>query len=303
MLTYFLAYVLASSVSSGFAAPLSIIYTNNLEGYVNTCGCAVNPGGGVKRRLNWFKKTNPSPDTTLYLDSGDTLSSVDSFMDYEKDKANMAADIILKHFKLMNIDAFTPGEKDLALDLETLVKTYKTPLLISNSGKKGLNKAIKIVRAGYKIGILGVLSPELAKSKSLKLGPIIPSLKKILPELKKSSDIIILLAHCGEDELKKISKEIKGIDIILSAHIQEQLTEPGKVNNTLILRMLNGGDSIGMLDFNKNKKGRIEYKNNVFFLGSEYNQDNELIANDIQKYEKLQVENPAASDKDINDNF
>ncbi|MBN1114640.1 MAG: hypothetical protein JXA66_04810 [Oligoflexia bacterium] len=239
------------------SAELTIIYTNNIEGGVLPCNCAVDPGGGVVRRLNWLKQSKITTDAAIYVDAGDTFFQSSNFDKFEKDAIIQGSGIIAESLAKMNIDAFTPGELDLVMGIKHFNKiTEKLPVLITNSGSDKYQKAIKLERAGYKITILGVLAPSLVKvnTKNFELKDMVKELKPIVKQNRSDSDIIVLLAHTTKDELHNILKNVKGIDIVISAHSDEELRVPLLTDNTVVVRLLEGGDSVGVLKYNQVSK-------------------------------------------------
>ena len=171
-------------------------------------------------------------------------------------------------------------------------------------------KEIIINKAGYKIGILGLISEKsLSKElvSDLLIKDSIDSLKDAVSTLKKKVDLIILITYTNDKEFRTIIKNSKGIDIILSSGINEQLTSPVIENNSVTVRMLPSGDSIGNLKYTHKKDAQkvdLEYKdvlssseqnleqivstfqNKIDFLGKAYDGKNTLDAK-VKKYEAL----------------
>jgi len=244
-----------------------------MEGSVATCGCATDPGGGVERRINWYKKNNFSPIDTIYINSGSTLFPDSSFMDYEAESLKVGASIMTDSMIAMNIDAYTPGASDLKMGKAVFkTTTEKLPVLITNSNSKEFLKEIKIKRGGINIKILGITT----EVKTLSTYDPVKALKKYTAK-KNKKDFFILLADTNKKTLNTILKSIKNIDVVLSSSIEEQLTKPLMIGNTLVIRVLKGGDSLGLL-----KK-----ENEVVFLGHAYSKNNEF-TDRIKKYEGLQ---------------
>ena len=252
---------------------LNIIYTNDMEGSVATCGCAVDPGGGVVRRINWYQQNNFSPTDTIYVNTGSTLFSESAFMDYETEYLKLGASIMVDSLISMNIDAYTPGEYDLKMGKDFFRSTTsKLPVLITNAKEKGFLKEVKITRAGRNVKIFGIVTGV----KELPTIDAVTALKKLTTK-KDKKDYFILLADTNMKNLNKILKSIPNIDVVVSSSIQEQLTKPLQIGNTTVLRLLQAGDSIGL--FTK--------ENQVVYLGRSYNKDNEF-TDRIKKYEGLQ---------------
>jgi 2',3'-cyclic-nucleotide 2'-phosphodiesterase (5'-nucleotidase family) len=247
---------------------INLIYSNDLEGTVDTCGCGVDPGGGVVRRYNWYKSNKFSTSNALYLNVGNTLFTSSGYMDYELKYMNYGAETLAHSMKLMNISAYTPGEEDFKLGLDTFIKITKNlPVLITNSTHNEFKKEISLTLAGQKIAIIGLVEPALFGddlSKELKLTDPIKELKSAIKKLKKDHDLIICNVYTEQKLLDSLSK-IKGVDIFVSSRINEELAKPQLVNNAIILRVFKGGDSIGLLSYeNKKNAKKIDVANNNY---------------------------------------
>ena len=252
---------------------LNLIYTNDMEGSVATCGCAVDPGGGVIRRINWYQQNNFAPTDTIYVNSGSTLFSGSAFMDYETEYLKLGASIMAESLNAINIDAYTPGAYDIKMGKDFFKSTTKNvPVLISNSKEKDFLKEVKIVRSGRNIKIFGIITGI----KGFATIDPVTALKKLTAK-KDKKDYFILLADTNMQNLNKILKSIKNIDIVVSSSMEEQLTKPLQVGKTTVLRLLKGGDSIGL----------FKKENQVIYLGQSYNKDNSF-TDKIKKYEGLQ---------------
>ena len=268
-----LVFCSATVFSSMPNAGLSIIYTNDMEGSIATCGCATDPGGGVERRINWYKQSNFSPFDTVYINSGSTLFPDTAFLDYETEYLKVGASIMADSLSAMNIDAYTPGASDLKMGKGFFkTTTKKLPVLITNSNSKEFLKEVKIKKAGLNIKILGITT----QIKELSNYDPVKALRKFTAK-KGKKDFFILLADTDTKTLNTILKNINNLDVVLSSSIEEQLTKPVKIGNSTIVRVLRGGDSIGV----------FEKENKVVFLGRVYAKDNEF-SDRIKKYEGLQ---------------
>jgi len=263
--------------------PINIIYTNDLEGSVATCGCATDPGGGVVRAMNWYKKSAFSPSDTIYINSGSTLFSGSAYASYEVKTIKLGAVIMADFLSAMNLDAYTPGENDSKLGLDFFTATTKKlPILITNSSDKKILKEINIKRAGYDITILGVSS-----NKKFSVSDPVKALKDAVKKNKKKGGVMILLADVDEKTLNTIAKQVSDIDVILSSGIQEQLTEPLAIKDSVVVRLLEGGDSVGLLKYHPEKKKEEKFDNQIIYLGSAYDKENAFSAR-VKKYEELQ---------------
>src|SRR4051812_1414818 len=78
--------VLTSAMGMGFAFSAhgaTLIYSNDVLGEVEPCGCRTNPTGGMARKANFLETLKAKPETGefLQLDAGDLLFPTDTIPD------------------------------------------------------------------------------------------------------------------------------------------------------------------------------------------------------------------------------
>lgn len=280
-----LTILLCSLLNTVNSSQMKIVYTNDIEGTVTTCGCAKDPGGGVTRRLSWLNGSKLDPFSTVYINAGNTLFSDLPSLEHEDKTEKFGAEIISDTMITMGIDAFTPGRSDFKKGVAFFnTAAKKLPVVISNSEDPNYKKSLVLDKAGKKVIILGAIQPnsiDQTASLQLKLYDTVKALKKELKALNKAQKqkpYTIVLLFSNEDELNKITKQVKGIDLILSANMQEELPQALKVNGVNVLRLLNGGDSIGLFNAETDQ-------NEITFLGPKFETKNKL-SEKVKKYLK-----------------
>jgi len=283
---FFFTLFLCSIINTTQSSPLNIVYTNDTEGSVTTCGCAKDPGGGVTRRLNWLKDAKLDPINTVYINAGNTIFNDLPSLAHEDKAERFGADIVFEAMSLMGIDAFTPGKSDFKKGVEYFkTASNKVPTVISNSDDTTYKKSVVFNKGENKIVVLGIIQPEIldqTNSIQLRLNDPVKALKNELKNITKNlkqKPYIILLLFSDEEGLKKIAKQAKGVDLILSAGIQEETPQALNLNGVNVIRLLNGGDSIGLFN-------TATLKNEITFLGPKFERKNQLSAK-VKKYEGL----------------
>lgn len=240
---------------------LTIVHTNDVHGHLEPFDQCDGKGwaGGAARHSTIFKSIRHSDKNVLTLDAGDFAQGTLYFKAFDAD-ASLKIDSYLKY------DALELGnhefDKGLGV-LENIVKKADFPILCANLKFKNndlLDKKIQdyIIKdyKGLKIGVIGVITPSLkALSKDLNAVEIqdpVPVLQKLVKEVDKKTDLVVVLSHCGLDEDIKIAKAVEGIDVIVGGHSHTKLQEPVVVNNknnrVLILQSGAYGANIGKLN-------------------------------------------------------
>jgi len=141
--------------------------------------------------------------------------------------------------------------------------------------KKGMIKPYTVREVqGIRIGLFGIIGKDAAEvspfARPLKFRSPIETAREMVRRLREEEkvDLVICLSHGGLSEKKSLSederlaKKVSGIDVIISGHSHTKLTEPLRVNNTIIVQAYAQGRYVGVLDLiYENGKVRIkEYR-------------------------------------------
>lgn len=213
--------------------------------------------GGFARIATLFARIRQEVNgATLALDNGDMFHGT-----YVAVKSK-GVDLIPAVNALM-LDAITAhwefawGPKHF----EDLVSKLDHPMLALNcyrkdSGTRPFPSSTVIERAGLKVGIIGMAATIIDKSMpphfsdGLRFDIDEAAVANEIARLRgdRDCDLIILLSHLGLPQDIKLAGNVPGIDIILSGHTHNRLTEPIIVDGTLIIQSGCHGSYIGRLD-------------------------------------------------------
>ena len=283
---YLLLLTAVASTPLG-ARAVTIVYTNDILGELEPCGCRSNPTGGMVRKaafIDQLKKANPS-EPLLQLDGGDLLFDSSTLPENLKPQAEVQARALLAAHDAIGQDAFVPGEKDFALGtrkLKELLRKSRTQALSTNLiDKKSGNPVFqtsKIYKFGKrKIAVIGVSGTDLSWPADIKAAPAIESFRKEWKRLLASSgklDALVALTHQGVDADRELARAIPEIDVIIGGHSQSFLQTPEKVekpggHGTLILQSSFRNQWVGKLPLDL--KGRpIEAEHRLVQLDAGY---------------------------------
>ncbi len=248
----------------------------------------------------------------ILLDSGDLFSppGYNLYALPEKDKKLKALkiDLFMQAYNLMGYDAFTPGEIDLSLGISELQKISKRanfPFLLANLLDRKTRKPpfrsylIKDL-AGLKIGLLGLISPNLGNTFSpvdkdkFQIVDYIECAGKVIAELKKKNcQVIIVIAHMEESEQRKLAECYKEIYFIIGGHVRALKRQPLEVRNAQIINAGTRGEYLGQMEFflrQKGKEKRLLSHYEIIALSDQYKdhpQTVELVNQFITKTKEL----------------
>ncbi|WP_413378630.1 bifunctional metallophosphatase/5'-nucleotidase [Alkalihalobacillus sp. 1P02AB] len=210
-------------------------------------------------------------ESTLFLDLGDHADRSQLITEATEGKGNVE---LLNQAK---IDYATIGNNEGVTfskpQLDRLYEQATFPVLVGNLFEKdgSLPKwaqpyAIHTFENGVRIGLIGWTAAFTGLYSQLgwKNEDSLEPLKEIVQQLKKETDIVILMSHLGLFTDEEIAAQMDGIDFIFGSHTHHVLAKGKWVAGTLITQAGKHGHYFGQLeveyDLEKGKIFRAEEK-------------------------------------------
>ncbi len=219
--------------------------------------------GGLSKKayqIERIVKYNKKPH--LILDGGGLLFKKEFLSPGRQEPEKITATGILEALNIMKVDAVGIGKQDLAAGLSFLVDKKKqtkfkwlSANIVRQSDKKTIFTPGIIKQVGnISVGITGITGLPSNKPFRPNDDAALQSWKKNLPrmidELVKTSDLIILLSSLSPQENNVIAATYDTIHIILQTNSRSSNLRPIMNNNTLIIQTGNKGKYLGRLDVN-----------------------------------------------------
>jgi 2',3'-cyclic-nucleotide 2'-phosphodiesterase (5'-nucleotidase family) len=240
---------------------ITLLYSSNLQGKFAPCNCAVEPLGGLARRATVTARARADADATLVVDAGDLFRPQGSTGETERQ-----ADLLAAGIASGGIDAFTPGEGDLAIGVPLLKKvttSFKIPVVSSNLyGRDGqrLFAADRLIDAGgTRIGIFGVTAPPTAADASrwradgiVVRDPADAARESAAALRAQGAEIVVALVHAGlpAENRRLVAKisQAQGVDWAVLGHSALNLESPEPSGGARLLEAQSEGKNLGRLD-------------------------------------------------------
>lgn len=249
---------------------LSILHTNDMHGFFVE---GKYDGMGAPKLAAFFNATKAINPNTLILDAGDATQGA-SLVTLSKGE---------KAFEILNAlkyDAMTTGNHEFDYGRAQLVKNMDManfPVLAANvkdeSGKNFLTPYVIKEIDGIKVAIFGLATPEtLYKSHpdntvGLTFDDPITVAKQMVTELSPQADVIIALAHLGEEGDQTsvaLANAVTGIDLIIDGHSHSTYTTGSKVNGTLIVSAGEKTKNVGVVEITLKDKEIVATNAHLF---------------------------------------
>lgn len=249
---------------------VTIVHSNDVLGEIEPCGCRTNPLGGYARKANFLNslKDHQKDREIIQIDAGDLLFPAIVIPELLKQQSEFQARYVLRTLDQLHQDVVVPGEKDFAMGTKTfrnLISKSKIHFLAANltkrTGAPFLPASVILKRKEadgkiIRVAILGLVGSDLDWPKDLKASDPIQKAAKLVPELRKKADYVIVVTHQGFDADKALATKVQGIDYIIGGHTQSFLQTPVTVEepggkSTTILQSSFRNQYVGVLNLDK----------------------------------------------------
>ncbi len=246
-----------------------------------------------------IRKENQS---VLLLDCGGVF-------DYKKD----TAEFILKTMEMMGYDALNIGGPELQFGKEFLERSRSRvsfPYIASNLLYRGdrlpwTSEYIIKEADGINVAILGVFDPDdlahIPKQEQEKVFEAIPpeaALKKLVPEVRKKADLVILLSQLNASKNLALLEAVEGIDVTIFSGCNDLLNEKPP-ENTVILSTGCKGMTMGLVNLTLDDK-RVPGVSEKRYVPMDLSvPGNEAIARLVEAHKKEQELNEQKMKKEL----
>jgi len=216
------------------AGPLTIIYSGNLDGELEPCGCSdAGDLGGIKRRASYLDQLKKQKPDLIAISSGGLLSS-----DGSGDR--LKSEFILKGFAHLKYDAIGLQWRDLVYG-ESFLSSDNIPWIASNWNNTGFQhkKIIKrtINNKHYSLAVFTWLDPDRSPMRQMQgkhqlVNENHTALLKSIKDAKQQGNITVLTTT---QDLETIQQQIslEDVDILLIKSEYEVFGKPQKIKNTI----------------------------------------------------------------------
>ncbi|NOX42670.1 MAG: hypothetical protein GXP19_02910 [Gammaproteobacteria bacterium] len=245
----------------------TLIYSGNLNGELEPCGCAEETDlGGIKRRASMIQTLRKENPAMFLITSGGLITS-------ESPRDKLKSQYILKGIATMNYDAIGVQWRDLAYGEEFLKNDTLTtlPWVASNWHNDNFDKQLFIMRNNIKLAFFNWLDPKNSPQQQMQgkhqsVSDNINTLTELIKKAKDNNAVTVLSTTLS---LKKALKQIPldHIDVLLIRSAHEVYSEPQLHKSTLVLQPGSRGMRLGRVDIKLNKKNKIDkFKQEVIRL-------------------------------------
>jgi hypothetical protein len=269
----------------------ALIFTGEMESYLEPCGCTEGQIGGLLRRYDFLERLRKQNWPTVQLDLGslikDPIGARGGF-----EQAKLKFDYAVKALKLLDYSAIALSAEDMKLGvgeaLALLLNSLgeKSKIVVANvaapAGFESMFRTSQVVTAGpFKVGVTAVIDPEALEKLNdpdkelLTAGLKRPSdiLPGVLAELEPKTDYQVLMVQGPPELAKNLATAYPGFDVVVSTseYVDPPLQDAVKLNDgkTLVIQVGKMGKYVGVVGLYPRGPERMRYY--LAPLGTRYN--------------------------------
>jgi 2',3'-cyclic-nucleotide 2'-phosphodiesterase (5'-nucleotidase family) len=255
------------SVPSGKNGKVTIIYTGNVGGRIDPCGCRI-PKGGLARRATVLKEMREQAPDAIVVDSGallyESIRLNAPFEPAHRAKTHLTVEEVIR----TGMDAANVSAMDLADSADSLLAfgAQGMPWLSANivwrkTGELVFKPDMVKTAGDLRVGIFGFMDENslgvtyFDETTPLKVLDPVETARKEVEKLRKDCDVVIALAYMDFDRVQKLVSTVPGIDVAVVSHTRDH--NPGsehihfmpvKEGKTVLARCPDGGRVVGRLE-------------------------------------------------------
>jgi hypothetical protein len=260
-----LLLLLAQTFIPAFAqktTPLTIIYSGNLDGELEPCGCSDEGNfGGIKRRATMLDRLRSENPALITLSAGGLISS-------EGPNDRLKAEYILKGFNALQYDAIAMQWHDLGYGRD-FISHDALPWVASNWQDNNISKQKVITRniAGKQVQLayFAWLDPDSSPLREMKGKHAVVSddRRRVASAIAtaKAKGMLTVLSTELPLELVQEVLPLDNVDILFVRANYEVFGEPKMVGHTLVLQPGSRGMRIARVDLTLDSQARITHWN------------------------------------------
>ena len=218
------------------------------------------------------------------------LVDVGDFAAIPTNRGKIKTRTAVRAMNAMGYDAMTLGERELILGDEFFKKEILdcgVDLILTNARSNGNSlgkKYLILKRGGVKIGLVGLLDnfPAFPDKVTDPFG----ELGKVIDEVEKKSDIVVVLSHLGYLKSVELAEKFPQLDVIVVGHGGQRTYKPIEVGNTILVQNGDQGKYLGRLDLGLDKeKNLTSFDGSLVALGRQITDNPDLaqIYNECQQ--------------------
>ncbi|MBN2108558.1 MAG: hypothetical protein JW832_14125 [Deltaproteobacteria bacterium] len=242
---------------------LAIVYSNDVRGEFENCGCTDVQLGGLSRKAYLLRDAARKNTDMLHLDAGNLFFQKQPVQAIEAREFLLKAEYILKAYNAMGCDALNVTDGDLIMGLDALAGLrgkalfpfVSSNILARDGGRHLFEPVVFKKAAGISVAVLGLCPQDGVFMPDVRIEDPAVAVRKMAAAVRGKSDFLIVLSGLGLERDRELARQVPGINLIISARAERLLEKPVMENGTAIVQAYNRGQYLGSVEVARAGKG------------------------------------------------
>jgi len=236
--------------------PFTLVYSGNLDGELEPCGCSEGGNkGGIKRRVKMVDQLRQQYPELLLISSGGLIVS-------ELPQDRLKSRYIMEGLNALNYDAIGLQWRDLGFGKE-FIEQSPLPFISSNAYLDSFPSQQVIKKQNQAFVFFNWLDAKSQPQSNMESSDHdVSNDNQALQQrlsLAKALGATTILSSTLPLAKAQTDLPLDDVDILIIKAKYEQFGEPVKINNTLAIQPGSRGMRLGKLQFSLNDKGHIDH--------------------------------------------
>jgi len=259
---------------------IAILFSSDVSGNLEPCGCTEQRWGGLPRAAGYLGEIK-KPVSRFIFDAGSMTAGGRKWQ-------CMAWETFLEAAGTLNYTAVNLGAGELTVsldDINRIARASSVPIISTNvldakTGKTLLKPYVETIVNNLRLTVVGVVQPtDTPISEGLEIADIDQALGALLPELRRRTDVLVLLAACDEASIHDIAQRHPELDVIVGGRVRQASKEIETVGSCRILYHANSGQLLGRMDLAIRPDGRpVSATSAMILLDNAVPENSEMIS-------------------------
>jgi 5'-nucleotidase / UDP-sugar diphosphatase len=277
---------------------VSVVYSSDVRGKLEGCGCKHN-GGGITRRSAELVKARAKDPEVVYCDAG-------NFMAGTPEVDNSKGAISVAVYNQLKTDVANVSERELTFGIDAFKKAkqdakfaFVSANLRANGGpvtEPFMIRPVKEAKVAF-VGLCGTKEVMRTDSSLLPAGVTIDdpmaTAKRIIPGLKGKADLIVVLSTCGDATDSLLAETYPSISLIVGGRsFRPNEVNPWVIGTTRVVRAPRDGREMGRMDLEFGAGNKVKnYNPAALAMETSGTSDDKMLAL-VRQYIPGFVDNP-----------
>lgn len=263
-LLFFISVLMMAELAFADSLHYSLIYSGNLEGELEPCGCSIEGNsGGILRRAQKLDELRASEPALFALSAGGLLATGLA-------EETLKSRYIFKGFAQLGYDAVGVQWSDLLYG-EEFATAEPIPWVASNWLGKDFVRSRTLERDGKRLVFFSWLDPQRSPYRQMHgehrvITSAVEDLAAALQQAR-ADGLLTVLASTYTLEQAQQELPLQYVDVLLIKAAYEEYAEPKRVGDTVVLQPGSRGLRLGRIEIDYvTGKGVIDWRHEVISL-------------------------------------